>query len=224
MERLTPEDIILKKYDAIEERYSEICMKLGWGEHTDVLYSFCGIMALGIYVQEKEKYKVGNDGRIRLKKNGREQLASKRRIRNMLEERYQPLLYLLGQKQVKDFAGVYDSIGNLIPIWPGGNEFKGKCMIEGKYCYDIPDLFFRKYGKLEKIYIEDILKLKGGVAGAAMEHFLCQEPPKEHVKEIFELLEKYTFKEYLNFVAHVSDEIKWRKVHMENTGRFDEEK
>lgn len=35
----------------------------------------------------------------------------------------------------------YFDVGNVIPIWPGGNENKGKT----KGCFDIQELYFAKY-------------------------------------------------------------------------------
>lgn len=40
-------------------------------------------------------------------------------------------------KELKDFLSVYNSIGNIIPIWPGGNESRDKFG-----CYDLPELYF----------------------------------------------------------------------------------
>ena len=42
--------------------------------------------------------------------------------------------------ELVNFIKLYFSIGNVIPIWPGGNEVRGKMGI-----YDIPELFFNKY-------------------------------------------------------------------------------
>ena len=57
----------------------------------------------------------------------------------MLKESKQPDNFskLNQLKELKEFLSVYNSIGNVIPVWPGGNESRGKFG-----CYDLPELYF----------------------------------------------------------------------------------
>lgn len=47
--------------------------------------------------------------------------------------------------ELLDFLKLYYSIGNVIPMWPGGNEVRGK-----KGIYDLPELFFNMYPILDR--------------------------------------------------------------------------
>lgn len=145
---LTPERIISLKFGKIEN--NKKISNLGWGDYKDVLYSFLGIYTLGVYIFAKDKksrYSIGDDKIIRIAGTKR-WLYSRKYIKGHLNE----FSELTNTKEIMDFAEVYNSEGNVIPIWPGGNEFKGKAG-----CYDIPDIFFSKYGNMEEIYIQHIL-------------------------------------------------------------------
>lgn len=42
-------------------------------------------------------------------------------------------------KEMKEFIEVYQTIGNIIPMWPEGNVHRGQ-----NQCYDIQDIYFNK--------------------------------------------------------------------------------
>ena len=195
-----PEKIIFKKYETLEKKYKEKTKALGWGNFTDVLYSFLGIFALGVYIldsnNENKKYSVGNDQVIRIIGTKGQRLYTNKYI----QEHFSEFSELAGEEEIVKFAKVYDSIGNIIPIWPGGNEFKGKSP-----CYDIPDIFFQEFMPMEKLYVEQILKLN--LKSVALTRFDIGSTP--YVCTVKDIL-NYEKNDYLKFVQHVVDEIELR--------------
>lgn len=212
-EILTPELIIYGKYTSVERSNSNEIRKLEWGGYADVLYSFCNILALGIYIQEKNKYKVGNDKRIRLLPDNRQWLATHKTLQELHSTNNEAIQNLIDKEIIREFAKVYNTIGNVIPIWPGGNEFKGKCFIDNVYCYDIPDIFFRKYCEIEKMYIENILKKE--ITEVALSRFITVTPSPNNVQSISNILEYNSLDEYLDFIKHIVDEIQTRNEELE---------
>lgn len=200
---LTPKKIISCEYDNLED--NKKITNLGWGEYKDVLYSFLGIFTLGVYVFEKNKnsqckYSIGKDNIIRIA-GTRIWLYS----RNYIKDHFNEFSNLAATKEIQDFAKVYNSEGNIIPIWPGGNEFKGKAR-----CYDIPDIFFFKYGNMEKMYVQHILHKK--IEDVALSRFMTSSPYVKTIDDIF----KYNIEEYLKFVRHIVNEIEMREKEIES--------
>lgn len=200
---LTPEDIIFLKYDKLEDIHKNTTADLGWGRYTDVLYSFLGIFTLGIYIyeNEKSKYTIGNDNVIRIA-GTRQCLYS----RKYISTHFGKYSELAKTDELKKFANVYSTVGNIIPIWPGGNEFKGKMK-----CYDIPDIFFDQCGEMEKVYIEHVLKKK--IEDAALTRFIPKTPksPDIKIEDIF----YYDIEKYKKFVRHIVKEIEMRTIEIE---------
>ena len=176
---IEPKNIIKREYKSIEEKHKEMTNLLKWGEYVDVLYSFVGIITLGLYIKNKSKYIIWHNGKIGYKNppsNRKvQQLGTIENLNRLLEKEDEDLMELLNTDEIKEFANVYDSIGNLMPIWPGGNEFKGKALINGAYAYDIPNVFFKEHGTMQKVYLENVLKIS--VEEAALENFLKDNSP-----------------------------------------------
>lgn len=197
-ELLQLKGVISLKYESIEKLNRSKIDMLGWGKYTDVLYSFLGIFALGVYIFEKDKeikYSIGKDNIIRI-------AGTKKRLysRKYIKDNFSNFLELVNVKEVNDFAKVYNSIGNIVSIWPGGNEFKGKSR-----CYDIPEIFFYNHGEMEKVYIQSLLKKK--VKDVALTRFITKS--QLYVNNI-ETVFKYNKKKYTEFIQHIVKEINMR--------------
>lgn len=117
---------------------------------------------------------------------------------------------LIDSPIIREFAIVYNTIGNLIPLWPGGNEFKGTCFIDGEYCYDIPDIFFCKHYEMEKVYIENILKMEISDIALSRFEFTTNSDSPNKVKSILSIFEYSSLDEYFAFVKNIVNEIKTR--------------
>lgn len=195
---LEPKEIIFLEYEPLEKTNRSKTEVLGWGKYTDVLYSFLGIFALGIYIFEKDKsgkYLIGKDYIIRIV-GTRKWLYS----RKYIQEHFSEFSELANAKEINDFAKVYDSIENIVPIWPGGNEFKGKL-----FCYDISDIFFYNHIEMEKLYIKHFLNKE--LKDVALTRFDTKSAP--YVSKIETVL-NYSTQDYLKFVQHIVNEIEQR--------------
>ena len=134
----------LSNFKPVENILKKETTKLGW-EYTDVLYSFLGVYVIGLYAFDKENapkeqcYKRKGDGFVIFVGETSQRLYSNNYIFKILKSSKQPDNFskLNKLKELKDFLSVYNSIGNVIPIWPGGNESRGKFG-----CYDLPELYF----------------------------------------------------------------------------------
>lgn len=140
---------ILNSKVSLEKDYREKTNKLGW-KWTDVLYSFLGVFVVGlkIYCGENE---CANLLKILAKEqqiNSRQKEYSWEFINafvkyysDEVEDEENKIKIAVDElknlKEIKKFINVYSSIGNVLPIWPGGNEHRGK-----NGCYDIPDIYF----------------------------------------------------------------------------------
>ena len=120
---------------------------LGWGEFTDVMYSFHSLYALGImaYNPEAVDYRKGKN----LDKTDKVCLFYTKQPKqlvwsaNDIQKKYinhDGLVTNLNQNsELKKFAKHYFSLGNIIPIWPEGNKAKGN---QESVFLDIPELYF----------------------------------------------------------------------------------
>ena len=116
---------------------------------TDVLFSFLGIYAIGVWVFNKNI-----DGLFKIEKNKiktleeenskwhKQILCSKKFLLRLQNEKVNNIMVDNLNKCLEGFVGNYFNVGNLIPMWPGGNNLKGN---QNNGFLDIPELFFRKY-------------------------------------------------------------------------------
>lgn len=146
---MTVEEILNNRITTVEMEHKKATDKLGW-KWSDVLYSFLGVYVVGlkIYCSENE---CGNLKKIWSKEYSvgiRQHEYSWKFILDFVNyysakdkdnEIKKDINDLNGE--ITNFIDVYKSIGNIFPIWPGGNEHRGK-----NGCYDIPDIYFNKEG------------------------------------------------------------------------------
>jgi len=144
-------DVKTKK--SVEEYNREKTDELKWTENgndykkTDVLYSFLLIYQLGLKVTNKEAY-------IEIYNQEKSKTPKKR-----LSPNSPAFLHTCSQaseykefnesKELTEYLKVYFSIGNVIPIWPGGNVARGSMGL-----YDIPEIFFNIYSDWTKRLME----------------------------------------------------------------------
>lgn len=151
MKELTIPEILYNNITMVETEHKKTTDRLGW-KWSDVLYSFLGVYVVGlkIYCSENEsgnlkkiwskEYSIGIHQHEYSRKfilefvNYYSAKDKDNKIKNDINE-------LKELKEINDFISVYSSIGNVFPIWPGGNEHRGK-----NGCYDIPDIYFNKEG------------------------------------------------------------------------------
>lgn len=176
---------------SIEEKYGNHKIVNQW-EKTDVLYSFIGIYQIGIYVYYPDKC-IKTDYTIKNKLGGYfsvDYLAKE-------FKRYEKL-----NKAIIDskFIQYIDSVGNVIPIWPGGNIDKGT----RSYCFDIPEIYFKKYEKW-------FLAMKQLYPNSFLNGIIDSEFSTNNAKEFLKKMNECT---YLKFLNHVVEVITEREKHL----------
>ena len=151
MNEITTVDEMLYMRFSLEKDYREETNKLGWGNYTDVLYSFLGVFLVGlkVYCGSNECANLKEILAKEVQISQRQVEYSWKFIRTFVEHYSEKdknnrikiaIDELKNLKEMKEFIKVYSSIGNVCPIWPGGNINKGT----SNRCYDIPDIYFNK--------------------------------------------------------------------------------
>lgn len=139
----------IKEPKSVEEKNIKYMNKCGAA--SDVLYSFLGIYAIGVWVYNKEKLKeelfTVDANRIRtINDDDKNQYLWSIKFLLVLQEReingikVEALNIFLNKED--GFASHYFDVGNVIPIWPGGNTQKGNQNLGNM---DIPEIYFHKY-------------------------------------------------------------------------------
>lgn len=217
----------LKKRESVEEENLEYTKIFGGSSQADVLYSFLGIYALGVWVYNKKKDQDINDFQSEI----RNKLSEKERInQHFYSTLFQLAIQDIGEDdeifndvvegrvsaiksleinvdtlnendELQRFISNYSSVGNVIPIWPGGNELKGKSGV-----FDIPELFFAKYR--EWYYM--LLALTGNFAylDKFNQDFNCNFEKYESLDKFLNSIS--SIKEYTKYLEHVNEIIDTR--------------
>lgn len=175
-----------KKSKSIEDQnYDNNTISKSW-KHRDVLYSFLGIYSIGLWIfypseYTKTTYTIRPIDMPKSNKVSFEYLNA--------QKKYSTYNELNNFAELKMFIEYYDHPGNVIPVWPGANIARGM-----SYCFDIPDIYFRKNDNLEwtkilikkynDIYLDDIMN--------------CVKYPT-NTKEFLEKIDKNGYK---NFLMH----------------------
>lgn len=181
------------KGQSIEEKHEEQIKKLQWSR-SDVLYSFLGIYQIGIYVYYPKKC---NRTPYTIKrKEGKffdlEYLTT--------DERYEEYEELNKAIIESKFITHIDCLGNIIPIWPGGNTDKGKM----SYCFDIPDIYFKKNEKW-------FLLMKQLYPNACLDGIADREFSTDDGKQFLDKMNRET---YPRFLKHITGVIQTREEYL----------
>lgn len=123
---------------SVEKKNKEATDKLGWNVETDVLYSFLLTYKLGLEIINETR--VAEIKKDILREKGIPRLNNNSPMFLYRCSKDPAFTKLNESDEYKEFISLYFSLGNVIPIWPGGNEARGK-----KGIYDIPEIFFQTY-------------------------------------------------------------------------------
>ena len=122
-------------------------------QYVDVLFSFKGIYSLGIKAFYPNMVGTVQNGTI-LYPIINKKLNSKQRLYSgtYLLEHFEEFKELNNLDELHDFIDIYESLGNLIPVWPGANSHRGVFGV-----YDLADLFFydSKIEELGRLYYKN---------------------------------------------------------------------
>lgn len=224
---------------SVEEGNREEIEKLGW-DNTDVLFSFLGIYAIGVWVFNKQNCRArfnldinpnkilvlrdewnrveNENGYIYVPASGNtgikegqkinwstywQILGSKNFLMTLQQSNDGKLQVDELNKVMKSFAEVYFDIGNVIPMWPGGNTLRGN---QNNGFMDIPELFFKKYfewynvliKKYSNIYLSDPIMNPEGSEFKSLRVFLdslkSEDEYKKYVEHIVNVIKERTDK------------------------------
>ena len=145
-----------EEYTNEEKNDNHNIKSLCWHE-TDVLYSFLLTYYLGLKVVNKTKF----EELVKEEKKTNKRLQTYSANFLLKCSRNKEFDVLNNSPELLEFLKLYYSIGNVIPMWPGGNEARGK-----KRIYDLPELFFNMYPywteklmeKYKNAYLDPVVK------------------------------------------------------------------
>ena len=142
----------LSRSKSVEDLLKKETEKLNW-QYVDVLFSFKGIYSLGIKAFYPNMVGTVENGTI-LYPFINKKLNSKQRLYSgtYLLEHFEEYKELNNLKELRDFIHIYESLGNLIPVWPGANSHRGVFGV-----YDLADLYFydSKIEELGRLYYKN---------------------------------------------------------------------
>lgn len=183
------------KEKSVEEHNKEKIGVLMW-KYTDVLYSFLGIYTIGAWVYYSEKF---NRTDCMIKRKGENKIAYNY---GFLSRTFGDFEELNSLSELKKFIECYFSIGNVCPIWPGGNEHRGKSC-----CFDIPDIYFKRH----KTWTEYLIKeypnsFINDIANS--NNVFCANG---NIKFFLDNMEKEGKRIYIDFLKHIISVIEHRE-------------
>lgn len=186
------------KHLTVEQANAESIRDLKWDADVDVLYSFLLVYKLGLEIKNNTRFQ-------ELKKEFKNQYSN---LGKSLNPNSTAFLYFCSQDKeyqelnqnpcMKTFLSLYFTIGNVIPIWPGGNEARGKLGI-----YDIPELFFNAYPKWTAELIRQYQNININEVVHYDPFFVCSGKER-NVYTITELKRRMTAQNqiYYDYLAH----------------------
>ena len=143
----------------IEKAFGRTCgsLALNWGKYQDVMYSFPSLYAIGLKAYNPSEITIRQvtyrRAIVRTDLMLEDKLVWSHKFLKDLYDNHSPLVQKLNEnKELMKFANRYFSIGNVMPIWPNGNEAKGA---QENLCFDIPELY---YGNKNKAWFDILAK------------------------------------------------------------------
>lgn len=133
-----------QKRETVEKYNENKIIKLKW-ECPDVLFSFRGIYAIGVFIYYRQLFvdNVRTDIIVKDEKGStRQRLYSDK----FLSENYPQFSDVNDLPEIKEFLELYYDIGNIIPTWPGANVNRGMA-----HCYDIPNVYYKRHAKFTEL-------------------------------------------------------------------------
>lgn len=193
------------------QEYTDLC---GGEDTTDVLYSFLSIYALGVWVYNKDLEIFQCDEnriKVRTKKDGKynQYLYSKKFLLSLQKKPIAGIQVKELNEFLQNFIKVFFSVGNLIPMWPGGNTLKGN---QNNGFMDIPELYFTKYeawykflAQHENAYLQEMTRY--------------MKENKENLGSLKSFLGMFhSIEDYKNYVEHIIEIIINREKAIKNGG------
>lgn len=186
-----------QKRETVEKYNEDKIIKLNW-ECPDVLFSFRGIYAIGVFVHYRQLFvdNVKTDIMVKdEKKATRQRLYSDK----FLSENYPKFSDVNDLPEMKNFLEHYYDIGNIIPTWPGANVNRGMA-----HCYDIPNVYFKRYIKFTEL-------IYGNVYTSAFIEEILDNDKYDTVEKLLKLKPE----QYVEFLKYIVSIIKNRNEQLQ---------
>ena len=181
------------------ERYNEDKInKLKW-ECPDVLFSFRGVYAIGVFIHYRQLFVENVRTDIIVKDETgvtRQHLYSDK----FLSENYPQFSDVNNLPEIKEFLEHYYDIGNIIPTWPGANVNRGMA-----HCYDIPNIYYKRHAKFTELIYDKIYS-----------NAFIDEIIENDEYDTVEKLLKLDPNQYVKFLKYIVKIIKKRNRQLQN--------
>lgn len=177
------------KRETVEKYNDDKIIKLNW-ECPDVLFSFRGVYAIGVFIYYRQLFvdNVKTDIMVKDEKGAtRQRLYSDK----FLSENYPQFSDVNDLPEIKGFLEHYYDIGNIIPTWPGANINRGMA-----HCYDIPNVYYKRHAKFTKL-----------VYGSIYRSVFIEEILENDKYDTVEKLLKLQPEQYVKFLEYIVDVI-----------------
>lgn len=187
-----------QKRENVEKYNEDKINKLKW-ECPDVLFSFKGIYAIGVFIYYRQLFGDNVKTDIMVKDETgvkRQRLYSDK----FLSENYPKFSDINNLPEIQEFLEHYYDIGNIIPTWPGANVNRGMA-----HCYDIPNIYYKRHAKFTKLIYDKIYN-----------NVFIEEIIENDKYDTVEKLLKLQKNQYAEFLKYIVNIIKNRNRRLQN--------
>ena len=191
------EDFFQKRQSV--EKYNEDKINKLKGECPDVLFSFRGVYAIGVFIHYRQLFVENVRTDIIVKDETgvtRQHLYSDK----FLSENYPQFSDVNNLPEIKEFLEHYYDIGNIIPTWPGANVNRGMA-----HCYDIPNIYYKRHAKFTELIYDKIYS-----------NAFIDEIIENDEYDTVEKLLKLDPNQYVKFLKYIVKIIKKRNRQLQN--------
>ena len=197
MELNSVKDFFMKN-ETVEKYNGSKIRKLKW-KYPDVLFSFRGIYAIGIFIYYREKF--ADNTKIDIIVKEKESVSRQRLYSDKyLRENYQEFDCVNSLPEMKKFLKHYYDIGNVIEAWPGANVNIGM-----SHCYDIPNVYYKRHFEFTKI-----------IYGEIYSNVFIEQILENNKYDTVEKLLKMQPKQYREFLDYIVKVISSRSKQLNN--------
>lgn len=187
-----------QKRQSVEKYNEDKINKLKW-ECPDVLFSFRGVYAIGVFIHYRQLFVENVRTDIIVKDETgvtRQHLYSDK----FLSENYPQFSDVNNLPEIKEFLEHYYDIGNIIPTWPGANVNRGMA-----HCYDIPNIYYKRHAKFTELIYDKIYS-----------NAFIDEIIENDEYDTVEKLLKLDPNQYVDFLKYIVKIIKKRNRQLQN--------
>ena len=187
-----------QKRQSVEKYNEDKINKLKW-ECPDVLFSFRGVYAIGVFIHYRHLFVENVRTDIIVKDETgvtRQHLYSDK----FLSENYPQFSDVNNLPEIKEFLEHYYDIGNIIPTWPGANVNRGMA-----HCYDIPNIYYKRHAKFTELIYDKIYS-----------NAFIDEIIENDEYDTVEKLLKLDPNQYVKFLKYIVKIIKKRNRQLQN--------